>query len=67
MEYIAHTIRAYGKGVMGNLRHRTDIMLSFQIEKEGEIHDIFLSKEKAESLQKELGERIEENKPTNQK
>ena len=62
MEYIAHTIRAYGKGVMGNGRHKTEIMLSFQTEKDGDIHDIFLDKEKAKCLTKELSERMADNR-----
>ena len=62
MEYIANTIRAYSKGVMGNKRHKTEIMISFQANGEKEIHDIFLDKEKVEFFFNELKQRIEDNK-----
>jgi hypothetical protein len=60
------SIRAHDKGVIGCLKHKKDIMISYNSndsEKDGsEIIDLFLSQEQAEGLLEELKLRIEVNK-----
>lgn len=61
MEKKVVTIRAHSKEVIGNKKFKTWIMISFQTEKNGDIHDLFLDKEKAEHFQKELNKKMEQN------
>lgn len=50
-EMFAVTIKAHGKDCMGCIRHKKELMISFQTEKRGKIYDLFLGKELALSLQ----------------
>jgi len=68
MEGSLENIRVHDKGVNGCIRHKKDIMLSFQLEGDKstnglkDIHDIFLTTNQAEELLEGLKQKLETNK-----
>ena len=61
-EAFVESIRVHSKGVIGCVRHKKDIMISLTKEGDKNFYDFFLTQEQAESLLKELTQRINQNK-----
>lgn len=48
------SIRAHSRDVIGCIKHKTDIMISFTEKFGDEIHDIFITQKQAKAFYKEL-------------
>jgi hypothetical protein len=50
MDNSVTSIIVFSKNVIGCQRHKKEIMITFKVENDNDIHDIFLTTEQAESL-----------------
>lgn len=62
MIFEPENLQVHGNKCIGCIEHKKDIMISFDIEKNQYIHDLFLTTEQAERLISLLQQRLQENK-----
>ena len=61
MEVIITKIHAFTRKVMGCVKHKKDIMISFTESGDTGVHDLFLTTEQAEGLRESLTRAIQIN------
>lgn len=59
MEIKVANAQAYSRTCLGCQRHGADIMLSFQDDQDGQIHDVFMTEDQALALRVRMGEILE--------